>query len=341
MNIDPDTRREKKVRVKLVKDLGVLVTGGAGFIGSNLVDLLMENGYTVYVLDDLSTGKLENLERWSENGNFRFIPGDIRNPLDSILTSSKMGGGPPIGTIFHLAARVDVTTSFLDPKADMEVNYLGTLNVLEYASRMDVRKIVFSSSAAVYGDTEVLPVNEDISLDPLSPYGLNKMASEILLKIYKAQYGLDHTILRFFNVYGPRQDPGNPYSGVISKYMNWTRNKEPLMIYGDGSQTRDFIFVGDVADIMASAASSNFVGTLNVATGKENSVLDLANAVEEVGGTQLKRVHLPERKGEIIRSVANIAKLQEKLGPFEPVSLKEGLRKTYRWFETQPEQVVH
>ncbi len=341
MNIDPDTRREKKVRLRLVKDLGVLVTGGAGFIGSNLVDLLMENGYTVYVLDDLSTGKLENLERWSENGNFRFIPGDIRNPLDSILTSSKMGGGPPIGTIFHLAARVDVTTSFLDPEADMEVNYLGTLNVLEYASRMDVRKIVFSSSAAVYGDTEVLPVNEDISLDPLSPYGLNKMASEILLKIYKTQYGLDHTILRFFNVYGPRQDPGNPYSGVISKYMNWTRNKEPLMIYGDGSQTRDFIFVGDVADIMASAASSNFVGTLNVATGKENSVIDLADAVEEVGGNQLKRVHLPERKGEIIRSVANIAKLQEKLGPFEPVSLKEGLRQTYRWFETQPEQVVH
>lgn len=324
-----------------MKDLGVLVTGGAGFIGSNLVDLLMENGYTVYVLDDLSTGKLENLDRWSDNGNFKFIPGDIRDPLDSTLTSSKMGGGPPISAIFHIAARVDVTTSFKDPRADMQVNYLGTLNVLEYAIRMDVKKVVFASSAAVYGDTDRLPVNENYDLDPLSPYGLNKLASEMLLKVYRVQYGLAHATLRFFNVYGPRQDPGNPYSGVISKFMDRNKHHEPMMIYGDGEQTRDFIFVEDVANIMLSAAGSDFVGTSNVATGIETSVLDLARSVDEVSGVEMKKVHLPERKGEIRRSVADITRLQDNLGPFETVPLKEGLRKTYRWFVTQPEQVVN
>jgi UDP-glucose 4-epimerase len=324
-----------------MRDRGVLVTGGAGFIGSHLVDLLMENGYTVYVLDDLSTGKLDNIEQWMDNGNFRFIRGDIREPLDNTLTPSKLGGGPPIGTIFHLAARVDVTSSFNDPRSDMEVNYLGTLNVMDHAWKTDVHKIVFASSAAVYGDTDKLPISEGSEIDPLSPYGLNKFSSEMLFRIYHSQYGLDYTVLRFFNVYGPRQDPDNPYSGVISKFMNWGRKGEPLMIYGDGVQTRDFIYVGDVAQIMMAAAGSSFVGTMNVATGMENSILDLAEGVEDILGKTLKRVYLPERKGEIIKSTADVTRLRELVEPSQMTSLKEGLRATYRWFETQPDRVVN
>jgi UDP-glucose 4-epimerase len=334
-------RRIRPCKVNLMREVGVLVTGGAGFIGSNLVDLLMENGYTVYVMDDLSTGSLRNLDRWVDESNFKFISGDIRHPLDNILTPSNIGGGPPIGIIFHLAARVDVTTSFQNPREDMEVNYLGTLNVLEYANRMDVKKVIFSSSAAVYGDTETFPITEDLPLNPLSPYGLNKMASEKLLEVYKMQYGLDHTILRFFNVYGPRQDPKNHYSGVISKFMEWGLMNKPLMIHGDGGQTRDFIYVEDVAEAMLRASGSDYTGTINVATGIETSILDMASVTEDVSSSHLKRIHLPERKGEIRRSVADTTKLQEKLGAMDTLSLREGMRKTYRWFETQPDRVVN
>jgi UDP-glucose 4-epimerase len=243
--------------------------------------------------------------------------------------------------IFHLAARIDVTTSFQFPRDDMEVNYLGTLNVLEYANRKEIRKIVFTSSAAIYGDTKEIPVSEDIQLNPISPYGLHKMASEKLLQVYRAQYGLEHVIIRPFNVYGPRQDPSNQYSGVISKFMDWGLAGKPLMIHGDGGQTRDFVYVGDVAEAMLKASVSNFSGTINIATGEETSILDLAKVIEELSGSDSKRVHLPERKGEIKRSVADTSRLQKVLGPFDTVTLKEGLRKTYRWFETQPDRVVN
>jgi nucleoside-diphosphate-sugar epimerase len=155
------------------------------------------------------------------------------------------------------------------------------------------------------------------------------------------QYGLDHTILRFFNVYGPRQDPKNHYSGVISKFMEWGLMKKPLMIHGDGRQTRDFIYVEDVAEIILRASLSDYTGTLNVATGTETSILDLASVTEDISGSELKKIHLPERKGEIKRSVADISKLKDIIGVMDTSSLREGMRKTYRWFETQPDRVVN
>jgi len=319
-----------------MKDQGVLVTGGAGFIGSNLVDLLMENGYTVYVLDDLSTGRMGNLERWLSEDNFNFIQGDIRTPLDHVLTPSKLGGGPPISTIFHLAAKVDVTSSFLDPRLDLEVNYLGTMNVLDHAVRSGVKKVVFTSSAAVYGDTDRLPIKEGNVLEPLSPYGLHKLASERLMDIYHRQYGLKYTAARLFNVFGPRQDPANPYSGVISKFIHGSIRGEPLMIYGDGNQTRDFIFVRDVAEVLIEAASSDLIGALNVAVGRETTVNDLAEAVSRISGKELRRIYLPERKGEIIRSVADIGLLRDRLHHEEATDLREGLRDTSKWLERQP-----
>ncbi|MGA1819448.1 MAG: NAD-dependent epimerase/dehydratase family protein [Thermoplasmatota archaeon] len=317
----------------MMREQGVLVTGGAGFIGSHLVDLLMETGHIVYVLDDLSTGKMENIQGWLSEDNFRFIQGDIRVPLDHALTPSKLGGGPPISTIFHLAARVDVTSSFLDPRLDLEVNYLGTMNVLDHAARSGARKVVFTSSAAVYGDTDRLPTDEGAPLEPMSPYGLHKMASERLMEIYRQQYGLKYVAARLFNVFGPRQDPDNPYCGVISKFIHRSVKGEPLLIYGDGEQTRDFIFVKDVAEVLIKAASSDLTGTLNVATGRETTVNELADAVARISGKELKKVYLPERKGEIVRSVADVGSLREKLFQEDATELREGLRETSRWLE--------
>jgi UDP-glucose 4-epimerase len=307
------------------------VTGGAGFIGSNLVDLLMEAGHTVYVIDDLSSGCLDNLARWQDHGSFRFIRGDVRRPLSESLTPNAVSG-PPIGTIFHLAAWVDVTSSFEHPGENAMINYLGTFNVLDYALKHDIRKVVFASSAAVYGDTTDLPVREEYPKRPLSPYGLNKLSSEMLLDVYNHQWDLECASLRFFNVYGPRQDPSNPYSGVISKFMEKARSREPLLVYGDGKQTRDFIYVEDVARALLMTARSDATGQMNLGTGRETSILDLCETIDELSGTELGRVLLPPRKGEIVRSCADISRIRERVG-FEPeTDLRSGMKSTYEWF---------
>jgi len=312
----------------------VLVTGGAGFIGSNLIDILLEKGHVVYVLDDLSTGKLENMEHNLEDPNFKFVRGDVCRPLADSLTPSELGDGPRISAVFHLAARVDVTSSFEDPVRDANVNYLGTMNVLTYALRNDIKRVVLTSSAAVYGDTEELPVSEEAPPRPQSPYGAHKLASEQLLRIFSEQYRMSCVSLRLFNVYGPRQDPSNPYSGVISKFIDWGRSGRPFMIYGDGEQTRDFIFVKDAALALYSAASAP-TGLYNVGTGKETSVNDLASAVFHMLGKEPKVVRMPARKGEILRSCASTELSEAAMGFVPETDLKEGLRATLRWAQTQ------
>ena len=314
-----------------MRDTAVLVTGGAGFIGSNLVDLLMEKGHTVYVLDDLSCGSLDNLEEWLEDPRFRFIRGDITSSIEDTIKSN-IREGPPIGTIFHLAARVDVTSSFEDPKLDAYTNYIGTMNILGYALKNDVKRVIFSSSAAVYGDTAELPINEEDDRSPLSPYGLHKLSSEGLLEIYRKQWGLSSASVRFFNVYGPRQDPGNPYSGVISKFMDRAKMKEPLIIFGDGEQTRDFVYVGDVAEGLYQTAMSKVHGPINLGTGVETSVIDLAMTIRKVSMQELKMVHMPPRKGEIMRSVADISMIEKETGFSARMTIEQGLKRTYEWF---------
>ncbi len=313
----------------------VLVTGGAGFIGSHLVDLLVENGHPVYVLDDLSTGNLGNLERWSGEHLLKCIRGDIRRPLEDSLTPSALGDGPTITTVFHLAARVDVTTSFEQPKEDMEVNYIGTLNVLDFALRAGAKRVVFSSSASVYGDVQELPVTEDASPNPLSPYGLDKLASEHLLRLYSEQFGIRTCSLRFFNVFGPRQNPANPYSGVISKFIQAAMGGDPLLIYGDGAQTRDFVYVKDVAEALYRAATSGIKGVYNVGSGKETSIMELARQVVKLSGKGSKMVHLDRRKGEILRSLSSIDKIASGSGWEPGTDLAEGLKATMRWFQTE------
>lgn len=309
---------------------GILVTGGAGFIGSHLVDLLISKGHVVYVLDDLSTGNMDNLRAVSDEPNFKFIRGDIRNPIEDSVNPSSMQGGPPVEAVFHLGARVDVTTSMEDPMGDAAVNYLGTLNVLNFALKRGIRNVIYSSSAAVYGEVRDIPVRESSLKQPLSPYGLHKLSSERMMDIFGDVYGMTCSSLRFFNVYGPRQDSNSPYAGVISLFVDKARNGDSLLIYGDGSQTRDFIHVSDIAIALYTAFVDGLKGVYNVGTGVETSLSDLADLLDQISGRELKRIFMPARKGEIERSVASIDKIREDTGFSAEVDLLQGLKDTYR-----------
>lgn len=313
---------------------GVLVTGGAGFIGSHLVDLLVEKGHAVYVLDDLSSGRMENLSMHEGSDAIRFIKGDVSRPMDECLNPGSMKGGPEIGAIFHLAARVDVTTSISNPLDDARVNYIGTLNVLDFALRNGVENMIFSSSAAVYGDVKEIPTPEDAPKSPISPYGSHKLASENILGMFNEHYGMRCTALRFFNVYGPRQDPSNPYSGVISKFIDASLRKDPLIIFGDGNQSRDFVYVRDVAEALYRAYLRSPSMVLNIGTGRETTVNSLAKTVIRTSGYDGRTVHMPERKGEIIRSCARISMAREHLDLTADTDIQQGVVETMRWFRT-------
>lgn len=308
----------------------VLVTGGAGFIGSHLVDHLVERGHPVYILDDLSTGSMDNLENARESDQVRFIRGDVKDSLSNYLTDNKLGDGPPISAIFHLAARVDVVTSMKETIEDAMINYLGTINVLEYALRSGIKKMIFTSTAAVYGDTEELPVYEGAATGPMSPYGINKLSSERIMRIYSDNYNIKCTAVRLFNVYGPRQRPDSEYAGVISRFVDFARSGKPLIIYGDGNQTRDFVYVKDVADALYRVYAGNISGTFNVGSGVEISVNDLADAVEKISGKELKRIFLDARPGEIRRSKASVEKLEIESGFRAETPLIEGIRQMMR-----------
>jgi UDP-glucose 4-epimerase len=313
----------------------IAVTGGAGFIGSHVVDRLVELGNRVVVLDNFSTGKRANLGRWLEP-KYRF---DGSEPAVEIVTCDVahgiFAGLAPITAkygrverIVHLAAQVSVVASVANPLVDMQINYGGTLHVLEYARATGVAKVAFASSAAVYGDVEVMPVGEDTATRPVSPYGIDKLASEHALDYYAAVHGVATTALRFFNVYGPRQDPSSPYSGVISIFADRARAGKPLTIFGDGQQTRDFVYVGDVVrGIVAALADGNSRLVANVGTGNEITVLELARTLVDLCGNRSSIEHAPARSGEIIRSRARVDRLRE-LGVVAETKLVDGLRKT-------------
>lgn len=313
----------------------VVVTGGAGFIGSHLVDRLIETDNRVVVLDDFRTGKRANLARWAAR-EYAF---DGREPSLEIVTCDVSHGifaalGPitakygPVERIAHLAAQVSVVASIANPLTDMAVNYGSTLHVLEYARAMRVAKVAFASSAAVYGDTDVVPIIEDTPRRPISPYGIHKLSSELALDYYAAQFGVATTALRFMNVYGPRQDPSSPYSGVISIFSDRAKAGKPLTIFGDGKQTRDFVYVGDVVRaLVAALADGNSRLIANVGTGKETTVRQLAETIVELCGNRSTIEHAPARSGEILRSCAVVERLGE-LGAAAATPLIEGLRQT-------------
>ena len=306
----------------------IVVTGGAGFIGSHVVDHFMEAGHRVVVLDNFSTGKRANLARWRDDARLHVSVCDVAHGVFAALAPIVKQHGP-VARIIHLAAQVSVVHSVQHPLVDMQINYGGTLHVLEYARAHGVKKVAFASSAAVYGDVATLPVGEDAPCRPVSPYGIDKYASELALGYYASVHGVATTALRFFNVYGPRQDPSSPYSGVISIFSDRAKAGQPLTIFGDGGQTRDFVYVGDVVRALAAAvADGNSGAVANVGTGGEITVLELARTIVELCGKRSAIAHAPPRAGEIMKSRARVDRLREVFGVVAQTQLVDGLRTT-------------
>jgi UDP-glucose 4-epimerase len=322
--------RETYHQTCIVGCMLAVVTGGAGFIGSHLVDRLLAGGDRVVVLDDFRTGRRANLAQHAGNERLTIVTCDVSHGIFAALAplTARLG---PVERIAHLAAQVSVVSSVDNPLVDMQVNYGGTLHVLEYARATGVKKVVFASSAAVYGDSDALPVGEDTPTRPVSPYGIDKLASEMALDYYAAVHGVPTTALRFFNVYGPRQDPSSPYSGVISIFADRARAGKTLTIFGDGGQTRDFVYVGDVVRALAAAlGDGNSRLVANVAGGGEITVLELARTIVELCGNRSAIEHLPRRAGEIAKSRARVDRMREALGVVAEISLLDGLRETLR-----------
>ena len=299
----------------------ILVTGGAGFIGSNIVPRLIEKGHSVTVLDNLSSGKLENLRTVRNSPNFQFIQGDVQNKttLHKALCM--------VDAVVHLAALIDIPASVTSPLKTHEVNATGTLNTLEAAIKENtVKRFVFASSTAVYGNSAALPIMESTPPTPISPYAASKVAGEAYCNAFTRCYGLSTVILRFFNVYGPRNEK-NPYSGVITKFLDQALNGEVLTIYGDGKQTRDFIHVNDIVDaiVLALEAKGMDGEIFNVCTGSPTSISELVEALHGVVKQDLRVNHASPRTGEIKFSYGDPSKATEKLKFTAKVSLHEGL----------------
>lgn len=300
----------------------ILVTGGAGFIGSHITDRLVLEGHSVSIIDNLSTGKEDNL-----NKEAKFYKMDIVNPrIERIFKKER----PEL--ICHLAAQMDVRRSVADPLYDAQTNILGMLNLLENAVRYGTRKVIFASTGgAVYGEEAPLPTSEDHPPQPLSPYGISKLTGEHYLFFYKQTYGLNYIVLRFANVYGPRQDPFGE-AGVVAIFtQKMLRNEQPV-INGNGMQTRDYVYVEDVVDAVTASVYSEATDIFNVGTGIETSVNELFNLLKDINGNNLKEVHGPAKKGEQARSCLSCDKIKKTL-EWEPgTPIKEGLARTVDFF---------
>jgi nucleoside-diphosphate-sugar epimerase len=306
-----------------------LVTGGAGFIGSHLVEALVREKCQVTVLDNLASGRLANLATVQER--IRFVQGDIQdeNTLNDVSKGCE--------AIFHQAAVVSVTETVTQPVASALVNDIGTIKVMDAARRNGVRRVILASSSAVYGDAPQLPKTESMVPAPLSPYAVQKLTNEYYADLYHRLYGLETVCLRYFNVYGPRQDPSSPYSGVISIFMSRALDGPAPVIYGNGRQTRDFVFVSDVvqANLLA-AASSDAVGKVfNVGTSHSVAISSLWRKIAALAQCRLEPRHEALRTGDILHSLASIQRAKESLG-FQPsVLFEDGLRQTLLWYKGQ------
>jgi UDP-glucose 4-epimerase len=305
------------------------VTGGAGFIGSNLVDALIERGDDVEVLDDLSTGRRANLERALEAGAV-LHEADLR---DGERVAELVAGAAP-DVIFHLGAQIDVRRAVADPRLDSDINVGGTINVLEAARRAGVRRVVNSSTGgAIYGDAGSIPTAEDYPPAPMAPYGQSKHAAEGYCGLYHRLHGVSTVSLRYANVYGPRQDPHGE-GGVVAIFCGKLVEDGTPVAFGDGMQTRDYTFVGDIVAANLAAAASDWVGSCNIGTGTETTVIALADALRGLGnGRVFALEHAPQRPGEVIRSAVDPSLAREVLGWKAQVSLGEGLRRTLAWIE--------
>jgi UDP-glucose 4-epimerase len=303
----------------------ILVTGGAGFIGSHTVDALVATGHhQVSIIDNLSAGK-----RHQVNPAARFHEIDLR---DADAVKRTVAAETP-EVIVHLAAQMDVRRSVADPSYDAQVNIIGFLNLIESARQHGLRRVICSSTGgAIYGEQETFPAPEEHPLHPVSPYGITKLATEAYLFFYKVQYGIEYTALRFGNVYGPRQDPHGE-AGVVAIFCGRMLEGQPCTIFGDGKQTRDYVFVGDVVRANVAAAGSNVSGAINIGTGLETSVNDLYHTLGTVADVTRPPEYAPARPGEQSRSVISPARAAQLLNWRPQVDLAHGLDQTFTYFK--------
>lgn len=304
----------------------ILVTGGAGFIGSHLVEELLRRGDSVRVLDNFSTGRRENLQ--SFRGDLEIVEADLR---DAARVKDAVTG---VDWVFHLAAFISVPQSMLDPETCFAVNVGGTVSLLEASRRAGVRKVVLASSTAVYGDTDTFPTTEETPLRPLSPYAVSKQVTELYTRLYTQTFNLPVIALRFFNVYGPRQRPDSPYAAAIPIFVDRLVTGQPIAIYGDGRQSRDFVYVKDVVHANLLAAETEAAGeAYNVCSGRETTLLDLLEELSEIAPRQPEVRFEAPRSGDIYRSLGSPAKAEQAFGFRALTSLADGLAQTVEWMK--------
>ena len=311
----------------------ILITGGAGFIGSHTAELFLKAGHNVRILDDFSSGKRENLA--AIKNEIDLIEGNILNIRELESACQDMDA------ILHLAAVSSVEKSFNQPLLTHAVNATGSLNVIEAAHGARVKRVILASSAAVYGDHPELPKQEDSPVEPQSPYAWHKLTGEFYGKAFKQVYDVDFGALRYFNVYGPRQDPDSPYSGVLSIFVQRALVNQPLVIHGDGEQTRDFIHVSDVAQVnlLATESEQPLVPVLNVATGYETRIIDAADMIRKAAGSDALLEHGAIRPGDIRRSFATPRLLREIYGYAPKVKIEPGLKDLVRSLQDSSDQL--
>ena len=301
----------------------VLVTGGGGFIGSHLTHALLEHGAAVRVLDNFCTGQRENLEAIADR--IELLEADLRDP--EVCRRAVEG----VHTIFHEAALPSVARSVEDPASSHAVNATGTLTLIQAARQAGVSRLIYAGSSSAYGDSERLPKDEDMPVQPLSPYAASKLAGEFYVRLAASLWGMHTVVLRYFNVFGPRQDPASQYAAVIPKFITRMKAGEPPVIYGDGQQSRDFTYIANVvhANLLAAVAPRSAAGKVyNAACGDRISLLDLVAMLNDILGTNLSPVHEAPRPGDVRHSQADISRARREIG-FEPVvSFADGLRQT-------------
>jgi UDP-N-acetylglucosamine 4-epimerase len=313
----------------------ILVTGGAGFIGSNLVEFLLGKPEVqlVRVLDNLATGSLQNLKTFEGLPKFEFIEGDIRN-YDTCLKACE-----GIDLISHQAALGSVPRSINDPLTSNEVNITGTLNIFTAAKEKKVKRVVYAASSSTYGDHPGLPKIEDQIGRPLSPYAVTKYVNELYARVFADIYGLELIGLRYFNVFGPKQNPQGPYAAVIPLFVQSVLNNEPPLINGDGEHSRDFTFVGNAVlanDCALFTTNKNAVNQVyNIAFGVQTSLNQLFEMIKEIGGSDLAPKYGPERRGDVKHSLADISKARNLLGYNPLVDVKQGMKITFEWYRKQ------
>jgi UDP-glucose 4-epimerase len=323
-----------------MKNKRVLITGGAGFIGSNLAGELANRGEEVIIMDNLSTGRMENIKELLKRGNMKFVKGSVTNQelLNGIFKD--------VDCVFHQAAIPSVQRSVEDPLATNEVNVVGTLNVLVAARDSKVEKVVYASSSSVYGDSWApptspqapkglteLPKREEMKPKPKSPYAVSKLTGEEYCAVFSEVYGLKTVSLRYFNVYGPKQDPYSEYAAVIPRFITRILANQHPIIYGNGEQTRDFTFIRDAVKANILAMERDVGGVFNIASEKRISINELANEIMEIVGIRPKPIYDKPREGDIRDSLGDISRAKEKLGYEPKYNLEEGLKETIEYFK--------